>query len=370
MKLNNPFLTAGYAGPEYFCDRVEETRKLIAALKNDRNVTLIAPRRYGKTGLIRNAFAKLPSDWTGVYVDIYSAKNLAAFAKMLAGAVFGALDSRLEKAMSVLSTFFRSCRPTATPQGDGTVKFSFDITSDNAEASLKDVFDYLKARKRRVVIAIDEFQQVREFPEEGVEALLRSYTQFIPWVRFFFAGSRRHLMSEMFVMPQGAFYQSTQIMNLDVISPDSYLAFARGFFSSEGWKVDEGAFMRLYRRFGGVTWYVQAVLNKIWETRMSFLDDAQTDRAVTELYEERALIYHDLLNAQNEASQELVKAIARAGTVAEPTSAEFLSASGLRGASTVRAALKDLAAKDIAYRSESGWIVYDCLFAEYLRSIQ
>ena len=352
VKLNNPFLTAGYAGPEYFCDRVEETRKLIAALKNDRNVTLIAPRRYGKTGLIRNAFAKLPSDWTGVYIDVYSAKNLAAFAKMLAGAVFSAAGDGRPPGMARVLTR------------------RFDITSDNAEASLKDVFDYLKARKRRVVIAIDEFQQVREFPEEGVEALLRSYTQFIPWVRFFFAGSRRHLMSEMFVMPQGAFYQSTQIMNLDVISPDSYLAFARGFFSSEGWKVDEGAFMRLYRRFGGVTWYVQAVLNKIWETRMSFLDDAQTDRAVTELYEERALIYHDLLNAQNEASQELVKAIARVGTVAEPTSAEFLSASGLRGASTVRAALKDLAAKDIAYRSESGWIVYDCLFAEYLRSIQ
>ena len=370
MKMNNPFLTAGYAGPEYFCDRVDETRKLVNAIKNDRNVTLIAPRRYGKTGLISNVFARLPSAYTSIYIDIYSAKNLAAFTKMLASAVFGALDSRMEKAMSVLATFFRSCRPTATPQSDGTVKFSFDITSDNAESSLKEVFDYLKARERQVVIAIDEFQQVREFPEEGVEALLRSYIQFVPWVRFVFAGSRRHLMSEMFVMPQGAFYQSTQIMNLDVISPKSYLSFARGFFSSEGWDVDEEVFMRLYRRFDGVTWYVQAVLNKVWETRMSLENDIQVDAAVKELYEERALIYHDLLCAQNEASQELVMAIARNGIVSEPTSTDFLSRNGLRGASTVRAALKDLAGKDIAYKAESGWIVCDRLFAEYLRSIQ
>ncbi len=342
---------------------------MIAAIENDRNVTLIAPRRYGKTGLISNLFARLPSEYTSAYIDIYSVKDLAGFTKALASAVFGALDSRMEKAMSVLATFFKSCRPTATPQADGTVKFSFDITSDNAEMSLKEVFDYLKSRERRIVIAIDEFQQVREFPEEGVEALLRSYIQFIPWVRFVFAGSRRHLMSEMFVMPQGAFYQSTQIMNLDVISCDSYLMFARGFFESEGWKVDKEVFKRLYARFDGVTWYMQAVLNKVWETRVSLLDDVQVDRAVTELYEERALVYHDLLRAQNEASQELLMAVARKGVVKKPTSAEFLSEHRLRGASTVRAALKDLVGKDMVYKAETGWIVYDRLFAEYLRSI-
>ena len=367
MRLKNPFLTAGYAGADYFCDRVDETKKLIAAIENDRNVTLIAPRRYGKTGLISNVFAQLPSEYVGVYLDIYSIKDLAGFTKALANVVFGALDSKVERAMSVLAKFFKNCRPSATPQGDGTVKFSFDITSDNAEASLKDVFEYLKARERRAVIAIDEFQQVREFPEKGVEALLRSYIQFVPWVRFIFAGSRRHLMSEMFVMPQGAFYQSTQIMNLAVIPCDSYLSFAQAFFKSEGWTVDAEVFKRLYRRFDGVTWYLQAVLNKVWETRTSLLDDDQVNRAVVELYEERALIYHDLLLAQNEASQELVVAVARNGVVPEPTSADFLSANGLRGASTVRAALKDLVGKDLVYKTDIGWIVYDRLFAEYLR---
>ena len=368
MKLKNPFLTAGYAGPDYFCDRIEETKKLIAAIENDRNVTLIAPRRYGKTGLISNVFNQLPPGFTGIYIDIYSTKNLAGFAKVLASAVIGALDGRMEKAMSALAKFFRNCRPTATPQSDGTVKFSFDITADNAEASIKDVFDYLKAREKRVVIAIDEFQQVREFPEEGVEALIRSYIQFIPWVRFIFAGSRRHLMAEMFVMPQGAFYQSTQIMNLGVISPDRYCSFAKGFFAAEGLSLDDGVFARLYKRFDGITWYLQAVLNKVWETRTSLQDDAQVEKAVVELCEERALVYHDLLAAQNGASQELAVAIACNGIVAEPTSAGFLAANGLGGASTVRAALKDLAAKDIVYNTDGGWIVYDRLFAEYLRS--
>lgn len=368
MKLNNPFLTSGYAGVEYFCDRVVETKKLIAAIHNDRNVTLIAPRRYGKTGLISNVLAQLPPEYTSVYLDIYSIRNLADFTKAFASAVFGALDSRMEKAMSVLATFFKSCRPTATPQNDGTIKFSFDITPDNAEASLKEVFEYLKSRERRVVIAVDEFQQVREFPEKRVEALLRSYIQFIPWVRFIFAGSRRHLMSEMFVMPQGAFYQSTQIMNLDVIPCEIYLEFARHFFRERGWDVDETIFARLYSKFDGVTWYIQAVLNKVWEMQASLSDYEQVEWAIANLCEERALVYHDLMLAQNEASQNLLSAIVRTGVVSAPMSASFLSANGLGGASTVRAALRDLAEKDIIYKMDDGWIVYDRLFAEYLRS--
>ena len=369
MKLKNPFLTSGYAGAEYFCDRVEETEKLLRAIENNRNVTLVAPRRYGKTGLISNVFTRLPADCAGVYLDIYGTRDRAGFTRSLASAVFGSLDTPVEKAVSVVGRFLKSCRPTATPQTDGTIKFSFDITPSNAEASLKEVFDYLKARRRRIVVAIDEFQQVREYPEEGVEALLRGYVQFVPWVVFVFAGSRRHLMSEMFVMPRGAFYQSTQILNLDVIPCDRYLAFARKFFSAEGWRIDEDVFRRLYDRFGGVTWYVQAVLNKVWETRTSLRSDAQVERAVAELRDERALVYHDLLAAQNGASRNLLAAIARTGAVKEPTSSAFLSANGLRVASTVRAALKDLSRKDLVYRSDDGWIVYDRLFAEWLRSL-
>ena len=108
---------------------------------------------------------------------------------------------------------------------------------------------------------------------------------------------------------------------------------------------------------------------KVWETRMALLEDAQVDRAVVELYEERALVYHDLLVAQNDASQGVVVAIARRRIVSEPTSAEFISANGLKGASTIRAALKDLESKDIVYKTDGGWIVYDRLFAEYLRSL-
>lgn len=58
----NPFICQGYCGPDYFCDRVDETQNLISSLENGRNVTLISPRRLGKTGLIWNAFHQIKTE--------------------------------------------------------------------------------------------------------------------------------------------------------------------------------------------------------------------------------------------------------------------------------------------------------------------
>ena len=71
----NPFVIYGYCSPEYFCDREQETHDLIDAVSNGRNVTLLSPRRMGKTGLIQNAFHRLRAEgvWTPIYVDVFAA---------------------------------------------------------------------------------------------------------------------------------------------------------------------------------------------------------------------------------------------------------------------------------------------------------
>lgn len=367
MRLKNPFLISGYHSPAYFCDREDDTNRLLAAMENDRNVTLIAPRRYGKTGLIHNLFWNLPPEFKSVYLDIYGVRNLAEFASLLASSVVGRLDSPSQKAFKRILTFFKSCRPTMTPQSDGSVKYSFDVAPSQAEATLQETFEYLRKREVRAVIAIDEFQQIREFPEKGVEAILRSYIQFVPWVRFIFSGSSQHLMNEMFVSAQGPFYQSTEIMSLGVIPLRAYEAFARRLLNEGGIGLEREVFEELYRRFDGVTWYLQAALNKFWEFGENVGDVTSIDRAVERLIAERELVYQDLLRSQGDTQRTVLSAIASAGIVAEPTAQEFLRAHSLSAPSTVRAVLSALKEKDLVFRTEKGWIVYDRLFGEWLR---
>ena len=367
MKPNNPFVVRGYAGPDYFCDRVQETKRLISSLENDSDVTLIAPRRFGKTGLIHHAFARLPEGFTGIYLDIYSLRDLPSFTKAFASAVIGALDTKVESAMKAATHFFRSCRPTVVPQAEGLPKFSFDVVPANAEATLKEVFDYLASKQRRVVVAIDEFQQVANFPEAGVEALLRSHIQFVPHVRFVFAGSHKHMMEQMFASPNRPFYQSTDFLSLHEIPVEAYAAFAGRFFKDAGLAFSAELFAKLYARFSGITWYVQALLNRVWRTGDGLRSADQIDDAVRDLIQEREDVYFDLLRSQNEGSRLLLTAIGRDGVVKAPTAGEFVMRHGLKAPSSAQFALNDLKSRDLVYETESGWVVYDRLLGEWFR---
>ena len=369
MKLDNPFLIRGYAGPEYFCDRAAETQKLVSAISNGRDVTLVAPRRYGKTGLVHNAFRILEKTHATVYLDIFAIEDLTSFVQTFAATVLDRLDSPAERVGRKILSFFKSCRPTLTPNNDGSFSFSFDLAPSQAKATLKDTFDYIASRKRKVVIAIDEFQQVREFPEKGTEALLRSYIQFVPNAHFIFAGSRKHMMDAMFVSPKGPFYQSTQLMALGTIDAGKYGQFAEGFFRREGRTFSEGAFRHLYERFEGITWYIQSILNRVW-THGSGLDSVQqVDGTVDELVAESESFYFDLLRSQTPAEQSILKAVGREGIVKSISGGDFISRNALPAASTIRSAAAKLTERDLLYRSDAGYVVYDRFFGLWLKQM-
>jgi len=372
MSVKNPFVTVGYDGPDYFCDRVSETFALVDALENDRNVTLMAPRRYGKTGLIENAFYVLRRDYgyKTIVLDLFAAQNMADLTRMFATAVFKGLESTTEKALSAAATFLKSCRPTLTiDPRDMSHKFSFDISPQASETTLSEVFDYLASRKVRIAIALDEFQQITEFPEKGVEALLRSLVQRVPGVGFVFAGSRQHILREMFSSASRPFFQSTQKMHLDVIARDSYLQFARKWFEADGRKIGDETFDCIYRRFNGITWYVQAVLNRLYSRRIDCPTVEDVDEVVRQLVGESAYDYRALVEALPEASVRLLRAIAAEGVAREVTSAAFVVRHGLKAPSTTSEALVRLVGKELVYKAEDGYIVYDLLFGLWLRSL-
>ena len=114
-KLSNPFIVAGYVNPEYFCDREKEAGKIISALSNDRNISLISPRRLGKTGLIHHVFFNLNDKNNEVfcfYFDIFSTQNLHEFVQLFVKTVAGKLDSYSRKSLKHISGFLKSFRPT------------------------------------------------------------------------------------------------------------------------------------------------------------------------------------------------------------------------------------------------------------------
>lgn len=370
MKLNNPFVLTGYHGREYFCDRVEETKRLCTAIRNDSNVTLLSPRRYGKTGLIWNSFSHLSEndEFKTVYMDIFGTQDLADFTKAFANAVFGKLDRPLEKVGDVARRLIQGLRPTISyDSATGSPSLSFDVSRNQAERTLSDIFAYLADRDCRTVIAIDEFQQIRNYPEKGVEAILRSHIQFAG-TRFIFAGSRQHLMRDIFTSPQRPFYQSTLMMPLDAIPEDSYYEFAARFFTRAGFRLDRSVFHALYSRFDGITWYVQVILWDLYASRTDITSESQVTNAIRERVMANEYDRQMVLELLPDGARRLVRAIAREGIVRSPQSGDFITKYGLRAASSVKTSLQMLMQNEVLYHDSGGYVVYDRFFAEYLRS--
>ncbi len=371
MKPNNPFLIAGYHGSEFFCDRKAETATILDALYNGRNVTLVAPRRMGKTGLIHHVFHLLKerkSDIVTLYMDIYSTQSLGDFVRLFANSVLGQLDSVPQKALSRIGQFIRSCRPTLIfDEMTGVPKVTVDVSPTEEENTLKEIFDYLGSSEKRCYIAIDEFQQITEYPEKGVEALLRSYIQFLPNVNFIFAGSRQHVMQEMFASSKRPFYQSTQLLNIGIINREEYADFAITHFANHDLEISREVFGVIYDKFDGHTWYVQNLLNRLYGYNRN-VEMNMIAYAINQIVDEYSYSYADLLNAYSAGHVRLLKAIAQEGCVKEALAGDFVSRHKLRAASSVSAALKKLIANELICQTADGYIIYDRFMNEWLRN--
>uniref|UniRef100_UPI0025FCED1E ATP-binding protein n=1 Tax=Prevotella sp. TaxID=59823 RepID=UPI0025FCED1E len=334
--INNPFVMYGYKGAEYFCDREKETEKMMTSLHNERNITLVAPRRMGKTGLIHHVFQLLEKQYDDVkcfYLDIFATKNLEQMVQLMASKI---------------------------------ATFSLDLKPNEGRESLKRIFEYMKQSGKRCYVAIDEFQQIMNYPEDGVEALIRSYIQFLPNVYFVFSGSQQHMMEEMFLSANRPFFQSSLVMSLPCIAESRYLSFANRLLSSQKREVDVDTFTYIYSQADSVTWYVQAILHGIYEHRDEQINKDLVDEVIQELIEEQAMAYQNYCAWLTENQQLLLLAIAKEQIVSSPLSQQFIITHHLPATSSVKTALKALVDKQLISKTPKGFFVSDRFFAKWL----
>ena len=371
--LNNPFVTYGYKGPEYFCDREQETKSIITALHNERNITLVAPRRMGKTGLIHHVFNQIEQTQPDVrcfYVDIFPTKNLQQMVKAMARAILGKLDSPSQTAMRKVTQFFGRFRPTVTyDEITGTPTVSLDIAPNEERNTLKQIFEYMHQSGVRCYVAIDEFQQILQYSDTGIEALIRSYIQFLPNVYFIFAGSQHHVLEQMFSSVNRPFFQSTQMMYLGPLDESKYRKFANDFFKVQNREISTKLFHQLYETMHGVTWYVHAVLNRVYQEVEKPITQKLIDQVMRELVEEQSPVFQNYYNAMTVNQAAVAVAIAREQKVAKPLSQDFIARYRLPSPSSVQTSLEKLEANQIVLHDSNGYFIYDHFFAMWLRDL-
>jgi len=364
----NPFLIKGYKSPDYFCDRKNETAKMLDAIENSRSLVLLSERRLGKTSLLNHIGYNLPGQIVFIYVDLYPTQNLQNFIQVFSGKILEKLEPFSEKVVRKLSGFFAALKPKFSfdPEtGIPNLELSVTNTSE-AEMSVSLLFKYIRQFNKKVVVAFDEFQQILKYPEKNIEALLRSEIQQDSETTFIFSGSQTHMLLAIFNDYSRPFYNSTQTLHLTRIKKDAYSGFILFQFKKFETQIEKEVAEHIYDLGNGITYNVQYLCNKLFSSREKVITKALANNTLEEILTENEITYYNYRELLTDLQFQLLKAIAKENVVEKPFSTSFINNYKLGSASSVRTVIKTLTKKGIIIDFK-GLRVTDWFFSLWLK---
>ncbi len=374
-KVKNPFIVTGKIEPEYFCDRITESARLVKSITNGNNMVVISPRRMGKTGLIRFCYDKpeIAGSYYTFFVDILHTSSLREFTYLLGKTIY---DELLPRSRKMAMLFVQTIRSISGKFGFDPITnmptFSVELGDiEKPEYTLDEIFRYLANADKPCIVAIDEFQQIARYPEKNIEALLRTHIQRMSNCNFIFAGSEHHLMQEMFVSSARPFYHSADVLELRAIAREIYVPFVVGHFEKCNRSVAVEDVEEVYGLFKGHTYYIQRVFNE------AFADTAEGEScshetiqaAIDNMIASNDTIFREILSNIPEKQKLLLYAIAKEGEASRITSVDFVRRHSLPSASSVQAAAKKLLERDVITEINKVYSVTDKLFAMWIRRV-
>ena len=372
--MDNPFSLVPYTSNEYFCDREEETKTIVEYLLNGSNITLISPRRYGKTGLIYRVFDEMKQkkvDVSTCYVDIYATETLEDFIKVFSEAVIAALEKK--KTVKSFFQFLSGLRPMLSYNPlSGNPELTLTFRDDHEKKqTLDSILQFLENQDRKVVVAIDEFQQIRYYGI-NMEALLRSYIQPLRNVQFIFCGSKKHLMTEMFTDARSPFYESTRCLYLEKIDRNVYAEFIVKMFGKGGKTVTQEALDFILDWTKRHTFYTQSLCNHLFlkNTKTIGMEDVlRSANQILKENEQTFIQWRDLLTSNQ---WNYLKAVAKEQAIEKPYSTRFLQKYNIGTSANSQRLLEALIDKELILANSTiegvSYSVYNVFLSRWLEN--
>jgi hypothetical protein len=300
----------------------------------------------------------------------YATKSLRDFVFALSKEILEELKPSGKKALQLFWKSVKSLHTSVSFDINGTPSLSLGLGDIQAPATtLDEIFHYLNHADKPCLVAIDEFQQIAGYAEDNVEATLRTYVQHCSNAHFIFAGSQRHIMGNMFLTPSRPFYQSVSMMHLESIPLAKYTAFAQLHFAQAGKSITDETVETIYRRFDGITWYMQKVLHTLYDMTpaQGTCEVKMVEEAIRQIIDSFKFTYSEILFRIPEKQKELLIAITKEGKAKAITSAAFIKKYKLSSSSSVQSALKGLLEKDFITQELGIYQIYDQFLGIWLK---
>lgn len=374
MTKTNPFKFGSIVSGKFFYNREEELLRIKQTLVGGNNITLFAPRRYGKSSLVKKVLTKLEEEgFITIYLDFMSVYSRETFIKNYAKVIANNHGASLESTVKRIAGFISGIIPSVSFDSSGLPTFSLSwIEGKDKEQTLRDIIDLpekLAKDDKKWIIAFDEFQEVTKLNGDNFEKLLRSCIQNHQNVSYLFLGSKTHLLQDMFNNKNRAFYNAAALMGIDKIKERESIDYLITRFKSSEISISQETAKHLLRTVANVPYYIQFIAYEIWqaiilsERNIVTLNDI--NEAVENILRLKADYYWELTNKQTAYRKKVLYALGQSAT--ELFSKHSIDKFNLGAASSTQKALQTFIEDGIVERIEGKYEFSDPFYQTFIK---
>lgn len=371
--MDVPFLYGRLAEKDSFIDREDDKRELKNFLRHGINTILVSPRRWGKSSLVRESMLELMAEDKNTRVcffDAYRVHTEQDFYDQFVSAIIQGVSSSVERRINDVMKFVSRIMPSVTIKSDplNSVELSLKVnpTKENPETILQLPEEIAKAKGIKVIVCIDEFQQLANLSEwVRLEALMRSVWQLQHQTTYCLYGSKMHMMTRIFNNPESPFFKFGQLINLKRIGKEYWIPYITGNFSKTGKSISDELAEQICETVEYNSWYVQQYSFFVWSHVGHTVTSADLDRQLQLLLDTNEEVFQNLLDELAPSQINMLKAIAAGES--HLNAATVVDKYELGQPQTITRNKRVLVEKDIIEKNRDGLHFVDPVFKLWMR---
>lgn len=356
--MNNPFPYETYAVDKSFFGRTKEKAKILKYFKNSNNLVIFSKRRMGKSSLIKELFRINEKEYYCIYIDIFDITSKEEFASLLLKGLSSIKKKDLKTTIKYLSSLLKKVRIEPTIDLN-TLEYSIKpiVKTLSFEEMTEDFFNTIfeLSKEKRVVLAIDEFQQISTIKDRKIDGYLRKFIQENREISYIFLGSKRHMLTELFEYKSPLFDMATSFEVEPILLKDIY------DYASRYLSISEDQTQYIYETADGETKLIQHIFNILYyEYRdLNTIEKEAIDNTVTEILNAKESGYRVIYDTFSQNQKKAFKLLTKYGK--NLFSKDILQEQNI-SKNAMSGALKQLFDKELIDKSEDLWFVSDRAF--------
>ena len=315
--MNIPFAYGKIVEDADFTDRTDETAHLMGNFLSLTNTAINSPRRWGKSSLVAKAIKATQveqKDILFVRMNAFKCDNPQEFYSLFAKKIMEDISSSSEALLANAKEFIARLFPKLTigdPLSQYELSLGVDLRNDPIGEDILDLPQQIATkRKKKVVVCIDEFQQIGEFRDTlKFQKTLRTHWQDHSDVAYILYGSKRHMMLHIFGEYNSPFYRFGDMMFLPKIANEEWQKFIVERFKETGKSITPDLAGYLAEQVENHPYYVQQLAQYTWLRTTDICSEIIINQALQAMLDSLNLQFVNLMDTLTEKQRSFLCAV-------------------------------------------------------------